>query len=492
MSIIKNRIILFYFGLTRKRETEDIHAISDSLDELLNLLKLLLYECDDTIEIEIYVSYFILLYKLIAYTRDINDGKGEKDLAYIMIDIWYKHFPILAKNMLETIPEKYGSWKDLKYFCKYTKHEECIDYCIELWNNQLEKDLEKDQNQDPDQSISYVSKWIPREKSAFGWLFEKSALEWQTRRYSPFPKKEYRHILSNLNRKINTPQIKETQGKWSEIIPQQTSVTTRSKQYHTFINTNRNENRERTQCQSNFEYYFTLPKSEEEEEEEIYSNKSFHLGEYIKNPHFQNEKYWNEIKKDILQHTNRQSPIYLLPIINISLSIQIIEDAIGIGCMISEISAMKNRIIVYNQQASCLNLTGLDLKTKIMKIKERCIVEGKSNLLNAISFIQKTETLNIIPVIISDFSTENNYVTPLLHSKMIYWNIGSKPPKPPKPQNQHIYVSGTSSSILKYIYQNIETIIDSYSFINNLVNQPRYIKVEEFFQKRIMEEDTTN
>jgi len=472
-NIIKSQIILFYFGLTRKREIKDLETLSHTLNEILNLLKTLLYECDDTKEIDIYVSYFILLYKLIAYTRDINEGKGERDLTYMMIDIWYQHFPILAKNMLKIIPEKYGSWKDLKYFCKYTKHTECIDYCIELWNIQLEKDI----SQHPLQPISYVSKWIPREKSAFGWLFEKSVLEWQTRQYSSNPKKEYRQILSLLNQRINTVQIKETQRKWSEIVPEITSVTTRSKQYHTFINTNNNIQNERIECQYNFERYYNNNNIQTKSK-----NKSFHLGEYIKNPHIQNQKYWNEIKKDIL-YSNHKSK-YLLPIVNISISTCCLEDAIGIGCMISEISAIKNRIIVYDQHATWINLTGLDLPMKIKKIKERRIMQGKSNLSNAIQLIQSPDISNdIILVIISDFSTET-YDTTNLQNKIIYWNIGSKPPICQQIPEKSIFISGTSSSILKTITENNDT----YTFITNLVNQPRYVKVEEFFQQKIMDE----
>lgn len=486
-NIIQTKIILFYFGLTRKRETNDLQVLSNNLNEILNLLKTLLYDCDDTKEIDIYVSYFILLYKLIAYTRDITEGKGERDLTYVMIDVWYQHFPILAKNMLKIIPENYGSWKDLKYFCKYTKHTECIDYCIELWNIQLEKDV---LSYSQGQPISYVSKWIPREKSAFGWLFEKSAFEWQTRIYSPYPKKEYRQILSLLNQYINTPQIKETQQKWSEIIPDKISTTTKSKQYHTFINTYQNTQTERIKCQQNFEKYFenyNQNNYNQNYNNQNPKNKSFHLGEYIRNPHLQNQKYWNEIKKDILQ--SNKTPIYLLPILNIS--IPNLEDAIGIGCMISEISAIKNRIIVYDQNTSWLNLTGLDLTMKIKKIKERHIMEGKANLSNVFKFIQPplSNDKDIILVIISDFSTEFYDTTDLQH-KIIYWNIGSKQPICQEIPKQSIFVSGTSSSILKNIYQNIDTILitDTYDVINNLVNHPRYVKVEEFFQQKIMNE----
>lgn len=293
--IIKQKIIYFYFGSTRKHEKEHLKELSIQLDDLLCILKTSLCECDDTVEIVIYISYFTLLFKLIVYTRDIYEGKGERELTYMMIEIWYTYFPILAKHILEIIPENYGSWKDLKYFCKYTKNEKYIDYCIELWNNQLQKDV-KNENE----NLSNVSKWIPREKSAFGWLFDKSAIEWYSRNYRNTNinniKKEYRFILSSLNRKLGTPQIKETERKWSEIKPEEISITTKSKQYYTFMNINKDKNPDRMQCEFNFQKHFSEPKKNESFRT-IPCKKSFHLGEYIKNPHKQNQRYWDEIKK---------------------------------------------------------------------------------------------------------------------------------------------------------------------------------------------------
>lgn len=481
---IKNQIIAFFFCLTRKTDRKDIIHLSIILDELLTILKSKLYECDDTIEIDMYVSYFILLYKLIAYTRDIVGGKGERDLTYMMIDIWYKHFPILAKNMLEIIPENYGSWKDLKYFCKYTKNEKYMDDCINIWNNQLEQDLYF--------SSSIVSKWIPREKSAFGWLFEKSALEWYSRNESiPSPninkiKKKYRQTLSYLNATLNTPQIQQTQGKWSIIIPENVSVTTKSKQYHTFLNTkNLSTENERIQCKNNFLHFFSFKPTLH-----LFPQRSFHLGEYIKNPHIQNQKYWEEIKNDILQTRNGEK-VYILPIINISVvNTEEYNNALGIGCMISEISAIKDRILLYDQHASWVNLSSLDLEQKIRILREKTIMKGSSNIFNAIELI-KTEP-NITWIIISDFSMEpfnlNNKITEMYApTKIVYWNIGSKIPLFSHQFNENILVSGSSSSTLKYIYKNIENMTDTYSYINKLVNQERYKTVEDFFKTKIIE-----
>jgi len=475
-SNIKNKIIHFYFNLTRKKEQTDLEALSILLDEILILLKTSLYDCDDTIEIDMFLSYFILLYKLIAYTRDITEGKGERDLTYMMIDIWYKHFPILANNMLETISNTYGSWKDLKYFCKYTKNEECIDFCIELWNNQLEKDI-------TDTTSSNVCKWIPREKSAFGWLFEKSAEEWYNRvplnSEKKYIKKDYRKLLSFLNQKIDTPQIKQTQQNWSSLNPENISVTTLSKQYHTFM--------KRIEC----------PETIFSKKNEKPNQKSFHLGEYIKNPHIQNQKYWNIIKNEILQKREKNKKRNILPMINIS--VDEYYDAIGIGCMLSEISAIKDRILVYDENASWIKISECDLPTKIKRIKEKIIKKGKTNILKAIQLIQNATSYssldtNLIIIIISNFTTEPpdldkkiNEIFTTKNIKIIYWNIGSKISNIQIAEN-NLTISGTSSSTIHYLYENIDNIPDTYSLITNMINNDRYKKVEEYFQTKIMYE----
>jgi len=500
--IIKQKIIHFFFNSTRKKCKIEMQKISDILNDILYNLKGLLYNCDDIIEIDVYISYFILLYKLIVYTRDIDAGKGERDLTYMMIDIWYNYFPELAENILETIPENYGSWKDLKYFCKYTKNENARNYCIRIWNNQLEKDI---LNYGKDKEISLVSKWIPREKSTFGWLFEKSAMEWYYRintdihQNSNIIKKEYRLLLSFLNEKLDTPQIKETQGKWSKIIPEEISLSTKSKQYNTFINVNNLLELERIKCKNNFEFYYNNynEKKDVNEDKKNKRCKSFHLREYCKNPHMQNEKYWNEIKKDILYSSEINEKRYLLPVVNISITeFDEYLDAISIGCMISEISTIKNRMIIYDKYAHWINFTNCNLETKIKKIKEKTILKGHSNILSVIELLKNTkqDLTELILVIISDYSIEPNDLDAKITEKIdkyplkiIYWNVGSKI-TPIQYSKNNILISGCSSSILKNIYQNLEMFTDTYSFINNIVNHPKYIKVEEYFKQKIMNE----
>ena len=298
------QITRFAFQLTRKTPLTLIH-LSNELSYLLISLKNALFISDDTDEIHIIIHYLILLYKLILYTRDIFVGKGERDLTYMMIYVWYTQFPILAIKMLTTITgsitttttttttttceNKFGSWKDIKYFCNYIKNNSIkttedpfIETCIYLLNQQLIKDLSENKIQN---KLSLVSKWIPREKSKkFGWLFDKCALQWSQIMYPEyyyFPtikptikfqnkiKREYRKNISHLNRCIDTVQIKQCENKWSEINFNYVSEITKQQQMNTFLNQDiygyiRTQTEDRNICRDNLISYLFFRKPSQE------------------------------------------------------------------------------------------------------------------------------------------------------------------------------------------------------------------------------------
>ena len=61
-------------------------------------------------ELQGYVDLFVLAFQ----TRDIEEGKGERQLFYWFIIELSKYFPQTVQDILPLIPGKYGSWKDIK------------------------------------------------------------------------------------------------------------------------------------------------------------------------------------------------------------------------------------------------------------------------------------------------------------------------------------------------------------------------------------------
>ena len=129
-----------------------------------------------------------VLYKLMAYTRDIVNGYGERDLAYMQLFEWARVDVSLAKHALELFVNSdgnnsnsnIGSWKDVKSFFAYMRrvinvrddrdmwaYTEMTDFMVGMVNARLATDVlafySDDNDDDPTTtSISLVSMWIPR------------------------------------------------------------------------------------------------------------------------------------------------------------------------------------------------------------------------------------------------------------------------------------------------------------------------------------------
>ena len=172
----ENQICELYFLLHRN----NVHEIRSRLTLLLRSLKTGSRYTDNS-------SYLKTLYCLIGYVRDIHFGHGERDIAYIMIYVWYKFYPILAIYAFHqfVIGNKngmpYGCWNDIKYFCKFIArisdkgiHDPLIDVAVSCANHQLLSDFGGVYS---NEGVSNLSKWIPRENK-IEWLFEKLVVDW--------------------------------------------------------------------------------------------------------------------------------------------------------------------------------------------------------------------------------------------------------------------------------------------------------------------------
>jgi hypothetical protein len=350
----QEQITQLYFLLTRKENDEEITKIAEILHQLLSSLKPFVKKGCET-DSSIHATTFILLYKMIAQTRDIVFGKGERKLTYMMIMIWYKYYPILAIYALYRLVDllylpagtrhddlmtylntyvgsrkhSFGCWKDIKYFCYYIasnskqKFEHpLIDVAVSIMNDQVMRDCTvlnmckspnnvgfyENNYSELRKYISFVGKWVPREKTKFEWVFEKLALDW-SRRIHPYYfndekrydyqnekllnkcKMDYRKILSELNRILDTVEVKQCSQKWDEICVSNIPSGSMTKHKNALLNINGIlEDRKNTKykghrriCSQRIkEYYKDLTNPE--------NTFSFHgirneLGHYVKSAH---------------------------------------------------------------------------------------------------------------------------------------------------------------------------------------------------------------
>ena len=289
-----------YFQLVRVTSQNDSGAVDirNKLDTLIKSLKS--NNTEHTLDISsTKYSSLALLYKLIGHTRDVQ-AKGERQLAYAQLWVWYNHFPELAMFAFKTFvyyigpdgkeqPSKhqYGSWNDIKYMCGAFKElggggedaesHPMITYAVRLMVEQLDSDMRKMSSETDNSHISLAARHAPREGSRFGWLFNKMA-------FAMFPymatartsaacesakRKARQHfrskVLAPLNRKLDTVQIKmaageKGEGQWDQIdFNNVTSKTLRqhSKAWQNLTKTNEQRSTEdhRIACASNYKVH---------------------------------------------------------------------------------------------------------------------------------------------------------------------------------------------------------------------------------------------
>jgi len=257
------------FQLTRTRDANTLNNLSRKTDELLSSLTGAFKM--SKISREEYLMYMSYLFRMIGQTRDIVDGKGEYELSYMLLEVWNKHHPRLAEFAFGLFlrnddKHPYGSWKDLKGFYKRHKNSSLVAHGSKLLLEQLRKDAISE-------TPSLAAKWVPREKSQHSELFEKLALNYfsnylETAKTASNPdvakqlatkkaKMDFRKLISHLNKKLDTVQIKQCDSRWASIDPAKQTSITMSRQRKAFLNlkkygTQRMDNCDRQLCAKNF------------------------------------------------------------------------------------------------------------------------------------------------------------------------------------------------------------------------------------------------
>lgn len=268
--------------------------VKEQYRELLNLL----YREKENSQTKDRANWHIaMLHRLLAYTRDISEGCGERELAYMQLFELARMDADVASRALETIvtckSEKHkktkplGSWKDVKGLVAYMRRTMNMrderdmaaylgltKYAVRLVNERLAKDVlafYKDEgNNDDDEGIDYdsnddevsfVSKWIPRENKSkkYGNFYERLACdyykEWIPKDRNANPtsyekavvkcKIHYRKLVSFLNQYLETPQVKMCQQRWSDITFSKTTRLTRDLQDRALLNLKSSDHRVR-------------------------------------------------------------------------------------------------------------------------------------------------------------------------------------------------------------------------------------------------------
>ena len=155
-------------------------------------------------------------YLLAFQTRNIRGGKGERKISEEM----FKHLLLNADlrivaeitRLLPLIPH-YGCWRDLFSLAALVPNvqQEILMLSIEQ--------LKKDAATPEDQPISLCAKWAPREDRMKDLAVKMAALLFPNIKDYGRKMKSYRKMVSALNKRIQTTEIKMCAGDWELVEP---------------------------------------------------------------------------------------------------------------------------------------------------------------------------------------------------------------------------------------------------------------------------------
>jgi hypothetical protein len=477
---VREKIVQYYFQLTRVKNKQQINNLSEILYDILIQLKGALKDkYQNHPEYVMAKTYLSLMYKMIGQTRDIVDGKGEYELTYMMIYTWFKICPELAFYAIDTCvlsddgKHPYGSWKDIKYFCNYCKEQGLskdhylIHHAITVANKQLRQDFTNYESGVDE--ISLAAKWLPREKSEkFGWLFNSLATNYFSNYLTMSKndqslnrailkcKTDYRKILSKLNAKLDTLQIKQCANTWSTIDFKNVTSISLTKQKTAFLNKKKDnkerypDREDRVLCAKNFKDFVNNSISNNVEikgkrvglndftKQAIQIDKEHNVTEYKllnaqwKNNSSQNAKLGKMIAMVDVSGSMNGDPLYA---------------AIALGIRIAEKSALGKRVLTFSSRPTWVNLDGVDEFVDMVHVVRKAEWGMNTNFHAALQMIldaiiiakmKPEEVEDLTLVILSDMQideADSKYSTMYENIRLKYSQAGIRvhgtPYKPP-------------------------------------------------------------
>jgi Domain of unknown function (DUF2828) len=193
---VQNPLVAIFFALVRGMERP-------RLDEMLD--SILAMACPDRV-----ADAMVLAFQ----TRNCRGGKGERVLFYWMILHLHKMYPATTTEMLKLIPH-YGSYKDWFQIAALADGQ-LQDAILSIAAAQLRKDQQILASTDSGKSaLSLVAKWAPREKGANHQ--QASILAKKLFPNSTTANRQYRQLVSSLNKVLDTTEVKMCANDWPSI-----------------------------------------------------------------------------------------------------------------------------------------------------------------------------------------------------------------------------------------------------------------------------------
>jgi len=351
------------------------------------------------------------LFKLTMHVRDIEAGKGEYSLAYMMVWAWSKHSKKLAEILVRSFvisndgSHPMGSWKDIKFMCKYLAEKESRNYwlinymcdCSVMVVRQEYEMLQKDPNFKP----SLAGRWMAREKQKqYKWIHKKmSEIAFPDFVVEPLngwrdgnqyraailkQKIRWNKMIVSLSKASDTPQIKMASKRWSNLDFNNIPSICLKKNSNAIRNKDKRGNQRSTEddriaCANNFSLH--LSKASSGDKTAKVHGKRLTVGELVKEAFNASGEKQTQLNLQWLSNKDNNSQLEnacIIPCCDTSGSMECddylpISNAIGLSIRTSEIChpAFKNRILTFNSKPSWIDVSayGDDFVGKVKKIR---------------------------------------------------------------------------------------------------------------------------
>jgi hypothetical protein len=440
--LLKDRILSFYFGLAREDPYE---SVEKPLTDLLSIIKMNIVK-DGWNKSDLFVHSLRILYLIIGHTRDIYLGRGERDLAYHMIYVWYQFFPVLAIYALHQFfhgeEDMYGSTKDLVYFPHYIRRfPKSGTSLIEICTKQVNRRVKSNPNS--------VIQWIPSENSSKGWIFDLLAMNWfGVDCFTNVPLRFMSKMLMNYRKEINSCK----NGICNYGI-QNPPFLCKNKDLGKYVRIIAESKRENALSQ---------------EKDILWINKKW---------------------ENILYEYSSIEIIPAIPLVDISIEMSDYElhSAIGIACLIAYKSGIHRILLMSHLPLLIAVDDSMDFISMVLKILSECKERSLCNYQSAISMVENSRlctNFDVSIILLSNFHFLKRKFRENLRSniKFIFWNIGvSCKNILPLCNSEIVFVSGRALSVLRLLHP-MYLNVDSYSFLCRIMEDDRYYKLNDYFQ----------
>jgi Domain of unknown function (DUF2828) len=225
-------------------------------------------------------EYIRDLWVMAFQTRDVRGGKGERVVALELFAVMAERFPATAQALLPLLSE-FGSWRDMFYLMVHHEHLKSGAMAVvskQFWADRAAMKAKKspsllaegckEGSATPSlsllaegRSLSLLAKWMPREKAqtfkaVYRYIIKSLYPDLETEARS----RQYRKHVSEMNKALQTTEIKMCGKEWAMIKPGQVPGRCLMKNKDAFYNikdkkgkkTQRSTDPDRINCAENF------------------------------------------------------------------------------------------------------------------------------------------------------------------------------------------------------------------------------------------------